>query len=99
MERARQLGLGDVVDALLAEEPHVAAQRDQRDGVLGVLAGERRQLGPEADRQLEHADVEQLGRSEVSELVDRDQHADEDDEPDERHAPAKLAEEATVRRR
>ena len=67
----------DRVAGILAQQAHVAAERHQRQAVLGLAARDAKQARPEADREAHHAHVEQLGEHEVPELVHQDQHAEQ----------------------
>ena len=75
----------DVGVVALAEQAHVAAERNDADGVLGAAARPAHQRAAEADLQLLHAHTEQPRHHEVPELMHGDEHADEQREPDQRH--------------
>jgi hypothetical protein len=80
--------------ALLAllEHLHEAAEGQQAHAVLGLLAADAQDLRPEADREREHLDAEDLREGEVPRLVDEDERADEDDEVKKVHGQPRLAE-------
>src|SRR5262249_52919141 len=64
----------------LADHLHVAAHRNRRQAVLGLLAPPARQYRTKADREALDADTGPAGHQEVAELVDEDQDADDDNE-------------------
>jgi hypothetical protein len=83
-----RVGLLLGVDArarLLAAQAHVAAERDGADRVLGAAPLEVQERPSEADGELVDAHAEEARHREVTELVHRDEHADQQREPDERH--------------
>ena len=91
-ERARReaaagiaLVVGGFVLTLDPEDAHVAADRKGADLVLGVAELDAEQRPAVADREPEDLDVEKLGREEVAELVDDDEHTDEEKEVQDRH--------------
>ena len=64
------------------DEPHVPAERDGLDAVLGLAPGTRPHGRAEPDEVVADADAEPPGRHHVPDLVERDrhEHADEHDE-------------------
>ncbi len=68
-----------------AEDPHVPADREHRDLVLGLAELSAHQRPAVAEREPEDLDVQELGRDEVPELVDDHEHADEQQEVEDRH--------------
>ena len=67
----------------LVEHLHVAAERDRRQPVLGVVrrrAAPRQQRPTEADREAQHLEAEQARHEEMAELVNGDEHADRHEE-------------------
>src|SRR5690606_14865881 len=61
-----------------------AAERDRRDLVLRAAAGESQQPGTEADRERQHADADAARGEVVAELVDENEHADDENESERR---------------
>src|SRR4030095_6417537 len=85
LERERLLGIegggaAPFQRALLAHHLHVAAHRNGRQAVLGLLATPAQEHRAEADREALDADAGRSGHEEVTELVDQDQDANDDDE-------------------
>jgi hypothetical protein len=56
-----------------ASHPHVTEDREEPQGVQRAALREGHQLGPRADRELDHADLEELRDQEVPGLVGGDQ--------------------------
>src|SRR6267142_661601 len=65
---------------LLAHHLHVTAHRNCRQTVLGLLAAPAQEHWAEADGEPLDSDAGPAGHEEVTELVDEDQDADDDDE-------------------
>ena len=78
-EELVRLGRGVVVRRL-AGHLHVAAERDDRDAVLGVPARELEQLGAEAEREGQDADTVPPRQEEMPELVHEHEDAEHEDE-------------------
>src|SRR4029077_12368036 len=81
----------DVGDGRLALVQHlyVAAERNGRQpifGVIGSAALPAHERPAEADRETQHFEPESARDPEMPELVDRDEHADRDDEGENRRA-------------
>ena len=74
-QRARPIDGRDRLARILAQQAHVAAERDRRQPVLGLAPGEAEDARAEPEREAQHLDVEQLREHEVPELVHQDQHA------------------------
>ena len=93
-ERARIVGLVAVL-ALELDEP-ADRQPVERVERLAAVAAAPCARGGKPIAELEHPDIRQPGRDEVAELVDEDQHAEDQDEQDDRderlgeagHAPS-----------
>ena len=83
--RFRSSGRMGAVALGLLEHLHEAAEREEADAVLGLLAAESHDLRTEADREREDLDPEDLREREVAELVHEDEHAHEQDEVEEVH--------------
>ena len=60
----------------LLEHLHEAAEREEADAVLGLLAADAQDLGPEAERERDDLDPEDLRPREVPELVHEDERRD-----------------------
>jgi hypothetical protein len=92
----RQLRLAEVLFAerISAGHLHVAADRQDREAVVGALEAEAQDAGSHAHAEDGHTDLEHLGHQEVPELVDDDQDTDGHDGADNRenprHAPSPL---------
>ena len=69
----------------IAEDPHVAAEREHAIWYSVSPSLTRTSGPPVAEREPQDLDVEQLGRDEVPELVDDHEHADEQEEVQDRH--------------
>src|SRR5262249_15141403 len=64
------------------EEFHVAAERNRADGVFDAVAPDARPDGfAEPDREPQDLDPETPRDPEMAELVERDQHAERDQQP------------------
>src|ERR1039458_9859525 len=62
---------------------HEAAQEEHgRDAVVGLAPAETEEPRPEAEAESFNADIEKARCPEVSQLVDEDHHADQDQEPE-----------------
>jgi hypothetical protein len=59
----------DFLERVHSGDLHVAAEREDRDAVLGLTPLRRPELRPEADEELVHLDAERLRGREVSGLV------------------------------
>src|SRR5205814_6661645 len=62
---------------------HVAAERDERDAIVGRAAAEAEQPLAEAEGKDEHAHAEELRHEEMPRLVREDEEPEDDDEGDE----------------
>ena len=85
LERERLLGIedgrtGSFQRILFPHHLHVAAHRDGGQAVFRLLAAPSRQHRPEPDREPLDSHPGPAGDQEVSELVDQDEDADDDDE-------------------
>ncbi len=74
-----------LVLAVLAQDAHVAAERNQRQLVLGLAPGESHEWAAEPQRESEDTEVQQLGGEEVPELVNHHERAHHEKEKDDRH--------------
>ena len=74
------LGQDRLAALALLEHLHEAAERQEADAVLGLLAADADDLRAESDREREHLHAEDLGEGKVPRLVDEDEGADEEDE-------------------
>jgi hypothetical protein len=87
----------DLLHLLHAGHLDVAAQRQGRDDVLGLAAAETDDAGAEADGEARHLDVGPLRRHEMTKLVDEDEHAQYNDEGQDRQHVFLTAAAATSR--
>src|SRR5690606_711569 len=91
-QRSVAILLGYLLVGILAEQGHVAAERDRGQAVFGLADPPPQQRRPEPDREASDLDVHELGREQVTELVNEDQRTDQEDEGEElAHGPAYLA--------
>ena len=81
-QRPRPVNRRDRLARILAEQADVAAERHQRQPVLGLAVGEAEQAGAEPQRKAQHLDVEQAREDEVPQLVHQDQHAEQHQDGD-----------------
>ncbi len=81
IEGARQVGRSHLALALVGHLD-VAAERQRGERPFGAIAADaaRPDDTAEADREAQHLDAGELGDDVVAELVERDQHAERDDE-------------------
>ena len=80
----------DLVARILTQDADIAAQRHQRDLVLGLTSAHPHQRLAEANREASDLEVQELGGEEVAELVNRHQAADQNQEVENRHGAARL---------
>ena len=75
-----------LLERVVAGELHVAAERKERDAVLGLPPLHPEQPGAEPDRESHRLDAQPLADQQVSQLVEEDDDADEHREGDQRQA-------------
>ena len=71
---------GDLLGGVVAGHLHVAAERQERDAVVGVARLEAEQARAKAEGEAHDLDPAELGHREVAELVDEDQRPHEQEE-------------------